>query len=833
MYPLKSVRLRPESGQPGHVRISLIAWCSVFVLGLLPVLAHGQINVVTWHYNNGRTGANTNETRLTPANVGSTQTFGKLFSQPVDGFIAGQPLYLSGVTIPGKGVHNAVYVATNNDTVYAFDADSASGATAEPLWMTSILTYSPPGAIPVPITVTGGFNTTGFTQHGIISTPVIDPSTNTMYVVADTYENQLVMHRLHALDVRTGQEVLGGPTTIAATYTLNGVVTTFQGQYQMQRPGLLLANGHIYVGFGSNCCNRPPTQGWVMSYNATTLQQEGAYTVEPGANYAAIWQHGAALSADSSGYIYGGTGEGPYTLGTNLSESVFKLAQTGTSLILTDWFTPYNHLFLSVDDDDMADGVLVIPDHGGTYPHELVAASKAKTVYVLNRDNMGQLCDTCTAGDTQIVQEFDLPFGETGFPAYWNRMVYFTPPINPIQAYALNTDTGMLSLSAQSASMPGAGHPFVTSHGTSNGVLWTNNGSSVMALNAVTLQSIYDTNQAANQRDKLPVLVHFPMPIVANGKLFVGTTINLVVYGLLPTMAATGGSGQTGVVATVLPSSLKVRATDSYSGAGIPGLTVTFSDGGKGGSFGNRTGRTDATGTISTTYTLPTRSGSLTITATATGKGYKPVSLLETAVAGRVTALFKDGGSNQTAPVLTTLPIPLSVIARDRYSNAVPGVSVTFSDGGAGGSFSTNPIITNAQGLASVSYTTGTRSGQVFITASASGVTSNAFDETVTAGRAAAIAVQSGNNQVGPVSTLLPHPLVSKVTDQFGNPVRGVLVHYSDGARGGSFSANPVTTDSQGNASVGYTTPPTVGTVTIHATVSGVTTPATFTETAR
>jgi hypothetical protein len=755
-----------------------------------------------------------------------------LFSQPVDGFVAGQALYLSGVTIPGKGVHNVVYVATQHDSVYAFDADSASGPNANPLWMTSILSYSPQGATSVPISVTGGHGITGFTERGITSTPVIDPATNTMYVVADTYENHAVVHRLHALDVRSGEEVMGGPTTIAATFTVNGNTYSFQDHYQTNRPGLLLVNGHVYIGWGGPGYNTFE-QGWVMSYNATTLQQEGAFDVEPGAYYASVWQHGAALSADSSGHVYAETGEGFYVPGLNLSETVFKLGQVGSTLNLVDYFTPYNHLFLSQDDDDMADGVLVIPDHGGTYPHELVAASKAKTVYVLNRDNMGQLCDTCTTGDMQIVQEFDLPFGETGFPAYWNGMVYFTPPINPIQAYALNTDTGMLSLVAQSASLPGAGHPFVTSSGTSNGVLWTNNGSSVMALNAVTLQSIYNTNQAANQRDKLPVLVHFPMPIVANGKLFVGTTVSLVVYGVLPAMAATGGSGQTGVVMTALPSPLKVRVTDSYSGVGISGVAVAFSDGGKGGSFDNQTGMTDATGTVSTTYTLPTKSGSLTITATATGTGYKPASLLETAVAGPVTALLKNSGSNQTAPIQTTLPIPLSVIAKDRYSNLVAGVSVTFSDGGAGGSFSTNPIITNPQGLASVSYTTSTRSGQVFITASASGVTSNAFNETVIAGPAAAIAVQSGNNQVGPVSTLLPHPLVSKVTDQFGNPVRGVSVNYSDGARGGSFSINPVTTDSQGNASVGYTTPPTVGTVTIHARVSGVTTPATFTETAR
>jgi hypothetical protein len=323
------------------------------------------------------------------------------------------------------------------------------------------------------------------------------------------------------------------------------------------------------------------------------------------------------------------------------------------------------------------------------------------------------------------------------------------------------------------------------------------------------------------------------MPIVANGKLFVGTTSSLVVYGLVPAITPTGGNGQTAAVATVLPTPLQVQVTDHYTGVGLSGVSVTFSDGGKGGSFSNPVGTTDATGTIATTYTLPRKSGPYTVTASVTGAGYQPTSLSETAVAGPATALFKNGGNVQTAPVLTTLPVPLSVIAKDQYSNVVSGVSITFSDGGAGGHFSTNPVITNAQGIASVSYTTSTRSGQVAITASASGVANNLFNETVTAGPPAAIAVQSGNNQTGPVSTLLPHLLVSRVTDQFGNPVRGVSVQYSDGGRGGSFSTNPVTTDNQGNAPVGYTTPSTAGTVTIHATVGGVTTPATFTETVR
>jgi Bacterial Ig-like domain (group 1) len=803
---------------------------SLFILALLSSFALSQVSVVTWHYNNGRTGANDSETLLTPANV-SSSSFGLLFSQPVDGFIAGQPLYLPGVNIPGKGTHNVIYVATLHDSVYAFDADSATGENSQPLWVTSILTYSGPGAISAPASIIQGLTTTGFTERGIVSTPVIDSATNTMYLVAETYENQQVVHRLHALDVTTGLETLGGPTTITASFTsLDGQVATFNPLRQSNRPGLLLTNGHIYVAFGSMGVVNAKEQGWVMSYNARTLQQEGAFAVEPGLYYAAIWQHGAGISADASGNVYAGTAEGPYRSGTNLSETVLKLSQVGTTLSLADYFTPYNHLQLSTDDLDMADGVLALPDQPGPYPHELVAASKGKTIYVLDRDNMGRLCATCTTGDTQIVQEFDLPGLETGAPAYWNGRVYVTPglPSGTAQAYAVKD--GLLSLAAQSLEIVGSGHPFITSNGNKNGVLWTPGLRSVFALDAVTLKILYSTNQAKNQRDVPPPLVHSPMPIVANGRLYLGTTTTLAVYGLLPSLAVSGGNGQTAAVASTLPVPLQIQIINHYTGTPISGVTVTFSDGGKGGTFSDTTSVTDDTGTASTRYTLSSKSGSATVTASATK--YQPATLSEMAVAGPATALLNHGGSAQTAPVSTKLPTPLGIIAEDRFKNLVAGAAVTFSDGGAGGTFSANPVLTNGNGLASVSYTTSTKAEKVTITASASGCSPSTLLETVTAGPATTIAVLSGNNQTGQVSKLLPHPLVSKVTDRYSNPVPSAPVTYSDGGAGGSFSSNSVTTDVHGNATVGYTTPSKAGKVTIQATASGVHSPAIFTEAA-
>src|SRR2546428_7942701 len=512
------------------VRFLSVLLLTLFLAPRVHLLA--QTSVTTWHYDNARTSANTSETVLTPSNVNSA-SFGKLTTLPVDGFVVGHPLYLPSVNVLGQGVHNVVYVATMHDSVYAFDADSAN---TSPLWMTSILTYSPPaGATSVPATVKKDSRTTGWAEVGIVSTPVIDPVTGTLYLVSETSEHGKSIHTLLAMDITSGMKKFGCPTTIAATYTLNGITTTFADLYQMNRPGLLLANAHIYIAFGSNCCNAY-SQGWVLSYNATPLQQEGAYTAEPGKILASIWQKGAGLSADGDGNIYAETSEGFYAAGTNLSISVLKLSQTGTSLALADWFTPYNYQYLSDKDLDLNDGVLILPDQPGPYPHEAVAEGKEGTIYLLNRDSMGQLCSNCTTGDTQIVQEIPQGAGrQSGTPVYWNNAVYFTGQSSPVFAYTLSNGALVNPPSAQSIKIGGGGHAIITANGNSHGILWFINGArDLWATDAITLQTLYTSNQAANRRDTLPLLAHFATPIAADGKVFVGTQNSLIVYGLLP-----------------------------------------------------------------------------------------------------------------------------------------------------------------------------------------------------------------------------------------------------------------------------------------------------------
>jgi hypothetical protein len=486
------------------------------------------LSVTTWHYENARSGVNQYETALTLANV-NPNMFGKLFVLPTDGAIIGQVLYLPNVAIAGKGMHNVVYAATMHDSVYAFDADSDSGPNASPLWQTSLL---PQGATPVPMSVQQCQEVTEWTEVGVVSTPVIDPATGTLYVAAKSYENGAPVFRVHSLDVTTGKEKLGGPVTISATYTLNGNTDTFSPLAETNRPALLLTNGRIYLAFGSNGCNAFGSKGWVLAYNAATLALEGTFTTEPGKPLAAIWGKGGGLSADSSSNVYAETGGGFFSPGTNFGTSVLKLSQSGTNLLVGDWFTPYNVAYLSQNDLDLNDAVLLLPDQPGAHQHLALAVGKEGTLYLLDRDGMGHFCSTCTAGDTQIVQELIQAVGKhTGSLVYWNSMVYSTGTGSPIMGWALNN--GMLSGSpiVQTPTQAGGHSPVITSTGTSNGILWQLNGSNLTAYNATTLVQLYVTSQT-NGRDDLPPLPHFAQLMVVNGRVYVSTESGIAVLGL-------------------------------------------------------------------------------------------------------------------------------------------------------------------------------------------------------------------------------------------------------------------------------------------------------------
>jgi hypothetical protein len=482
-----------------------------------------------------RSGSNPQETILTPANVVWTQ-FGKLFSQPVDGAIVGQALYLPNVSIPYKGTHNVVYVATMNDTVYAFDADNDIGANALPLWKKRVLVS---GATPVPMSVQGGAATTAWTEVGVVSTPVIDASTGTLYLLAKDYINGVAKNRLWGLNVSSGAQKFT-PVPISATFNSAGKTYIFNNLPQVNRPALLLSSGTIYIAFGSNGIEGSD-QGWVIGYSAISSTNPaphfiGAFNDEPGHFNGAIWQQGAGPSADANGNVYVETAEGPVVAGTNFGVSVLKLAKRNGNLSLADWFTPYNWKYLCQYDKDFDNSVLLLPQQAGLHPNLAIAVGKQGTLYLLDRTNMGHLCSTCTIRDTQIVQELPMAGGplESSL-VYWNGRVYSTGAGAPIKAWSLKN--GLLSTApvAQSVILPGGHSPVLSSYQANNGILWQLNGlgpNALQAFDAMTLKQIYSAGQS-NGRDALPSMPHFAQLMEVHGKVYVGTNSSLVVFGLL------------------------------------------------------------------------------------------------------------------------------------------------------------------------------------------------------------------------------------------------------------------------------------------------------------
>lgn len=787
----------------------------LLVCVVLVCFSSAQVQVTTSHVNNQRTGAETSETLLTPANVDKTN-FGRLFTFPIDYQALAQPLYVPNVNILGKGVHNVVYVATMADTVYAFDADGNTGANATPLWQVNftdpangITTASGP-FLPCSSTEDHG---PGFTQEGIVSTPTIDLSTNTIYVVAKTLENGTVRHKLHALDLGTGQEKLGGPVTISATTTSNaGKVVNFNSLHQKNRPGLLLLNGIVYIAFGSNYCN-DSNHSWVLGYNATTLQQTGVFDANPDHGLTSIWQAGGGLAADDEGYIYPLTSEGNFDIdlgGQGYTHAVIKL---NGNLDLIDFFIPWSVAFLNANDLDLSGcSPVILPDQDGPFPHVIVVAGKQGTIYVLNRDNLGMYAPS----DSQIIQEMAGVVGSMrGAPAYWNGRMYFSAKADKMKVFSVSA--GMLSSAPvvmTSLTLTGAHAPSISANGNSNGIVWVLHGGQLYAFDAISLKMLYNSHQMA--RDNVPPVAHFATQTVADGRVYLATRTTLEVFGLRHFMSVSAGADQSAPTGTALPQPIQIQAVAAYTNVPEAGVPVSFSDGGKGGTFNPTSGITDGSGFASTTYTVPTKSGPYTITATAPNFG--DLKFTETALAGAPVRIVLNKGNKQIAPAGSVLLIPLAAKVQDALGNGVPGIAVTFSDQGKGGSFSPNPHTTDAGGLTHVSYTLPNVPGKYKITPSSSGLIGISFTETATVGPPAAMNVASGNNQSAPVNTTLPQPLVVQVTDQVGNAVAGVSVTFA--ASSGGFTGNPATTDGGGNASVGYTTGAAPGTVTVTATLN-------------
>jgi hypothetical protein len=499
------------------------------------------VNVLTYHNDVARTGQNLNESTLTTTNVKSAN-FGLVGNLSVDAGVDAEPLYVSSLSLAG-GVHNVVYVVTENDSVYAFDAD-----TFAQLWHVSVL----------------GANETASDNRGcgqvspiigITSTPVIDLGAGThgkIFLVAMSLDNNGNYHqRLHALDLTTGAEISGSPVTVQATFPTTNGTTTFDPKQYKERAALLLLNGVIYTTWASHC-DDGPYQGWIMGYNETTLAQSSVLNVTPNGSEGAIWMAGDGPAADSSGNIYFLDANGTFddTLnGSGFPEhgdygnAFIKISTAGNSLSVADYFTMSNTDSESNSDEDLGSGgEMLLPDLQDAQHNTwqlAVGAGKDGHIYVANRNLMGKFN---TNNDSAIYQEIDsngLGGGVWSMPAYFNNVVFYGAVGDHLRAFSIanaKLSTPASSLTSESFGYPGT-TPSVSASGTSAGIVWAveNNGGGVLhAYDATNLATeLYNSNQATNNRDHFADN-KFITPMIANGKVYVGTPNSVAVFGLLP-----------------------------------------------------------------------------------------------------------------------------------------------------------------------------------------------------------------------------------------------------------------------------------------------------------
>ena len=620
---LRSPRADTFANRPFNVLAFLFVFLLLGTLGI----AKAQVNVYTRSYDTNRSGANLQETILTPANVNAT-SFGKLFTVHTDGQIYAQPLYVAHLSIAG-GTHNVVFVATMLNSIYALDADTGAS-----LWTQN---YGTPIN---PQEVESDQNISWNTGIGILGTPVIDPATNIMYFVSANESTSggtnVYSNRLNAIDITTGLSVHGGPVTIAGTYSTADLITplVFNAKIQNQRPGLALANGNVYIAWASHE-DQFAYHGWVMAYSSSTLAQTAVYSDTTSGTQGGIWNAGQAPSVDSYGNLYISTGNGSF------GKTVNGLTQTGNSFIklspqlqLLDYFTPTNSATLNAGDQDLgASGLLLIPNT--TY---MLGGGKQGVLYLVNENGMGEF----NSSTDQVQQEFQAVYGK-GSSHIHGGAVYYDSALNGpttyvwgendvLRAFLFNQsskiiNTAPLATSTMTApvtnndgAMPG-GFLSVSGSGGTNGIVWAStpyNGDAVhapvqgvlYAFSADTLQLLW-SDKTQDARDEIGRFAKYCPPVVANGKMYIPNwgpvsntdgSGNLVVYGLLPT-------------APTLPLlTVTVQNASVTTGGTLPPLTGTVTGLTNGDTLG---GTIDVA--YSTTATSASPAGTYPITATVSG----------------------------------------------------------------------------------------------------------------------------------------------------------------------------------------------------------------------
>jgi len=521
-YPSFTVQVLDKCGGSSKVSINLK------VTGSLPA----PKAVTTWGYSNRRNNVNMAEFILTPTNVRAA-SFKKLFSYTVDGAIYGQPLFVPGLNVNGAK-HRVVYVATENNSVYAFDADGGGR-----LWMRTL-------GSPIPCSKIHGCGVASVV--GITATPVIDTTLENIYIANREWSSStgVYKHFLHSLDLLTGAENPGSPVVITGSVPGTGYDSTngtvkFNPKTASDRSALLELNGVIYVAFNSYG-DADPYHGWIVGYSASNLTQLTMWNNTPNGQRGGIWN--SHLASDGT-FIYAAPGNGSWNAGPNWANSYLKLSPTGSTLSIADYFTPFNVSTLTFFDRDLGSGTTLLPPlTSSTFPNVMIGAGKEGRIYVVNRNNMGHFNSNC---DCQIIQSIANAVGvagsgqdlsrNLGTPVYWNGNVYFSGRADPIKRFVLNTLTSKLNKTPADQSpttyaFPGS-NPVVSGNGNGSGILWAvERGKSILhAYDARKLSTeLYNSNQNSG-RDALGTAIKFAPPLVINGKVYIGTRNHLVVYG--------------------------------------------------------------------------------------------------------------------------------------------------------------------------------------------------------------------------------------------------------------------------------------------------------------
>ena len=657
-----------------------------------------RVPVLTYHYDNTRQGQNTNETLLTLADV-NTNTFGKLFTYSVDGFVYTEPLIMTNLTVPGQGVHNVVFIATEHDTVYAFDADSNAGANGGLLWSTNLGVSALDTVSPFGRRYTGNNSYSDIVPEvGATGTPVIDPVTGTLYVDAFTREvtasTTNFVHRIHALDVTTGSERSYSPVIVAGSVAGRGVdssngVVTFNPMQSIQRAALTLAGGKLFVAY-AGYGDTDPYHGWLFSYNATNLSMAtncvfnttpNATTNAFGVNAAegGIWQGGGGLCVDANTNLYFETGNGSYSANTNGGDyaDTFLKISTTNGFAVADSFTPYDQASLAAADLDLSScGPLLLPDSAGSvaHPRLLAGLGKSGKMYILDRDALASPHYQAGA-DSQIVESFNATVnGIWAPPVYFNGNIYVQPSLAPMQQFSIaNAYVNTASVATAPASLGYVnGGQVISANGTGNGIVWVLDGSAfqgggpavLYAFNATNISQMLYSSSLNLSRDNPGGAMKMVTPTVAGGKVYVPAQYALSVYGVqgfinAPVIAPAGGNFVNTVTITI---------TDTSAGASIyytlDGTTPTAA---------------------STLYTAPfVLTSNAVVTAIAIQSGavnssVTTASFVNTAAAGSGSGLLAQyfSNANSTNP-FTNSPVLVTTNATVNFSstNNWPGATV-------------------------------------------------------------------------------------------------------------------------------------------------------------